>query len=105
MQSFSFQKQVLERSNVKPVLVEFSIPGCGPCKWMENTLIDIVRTKKDQIEFISIPILAAPEAIEKYNISSNPTTLLFSKGQLLSRINGALPKMVIDQWLNDHLTA
>ena len=99
---FDFEKKILERSFVKPVIVEFSAPGCGPCKWMEKTLIEVIKQMKETIDFISLPVSDCPEYVKQYQVSSNPTTILFMEGKPKAQLKGALPKMVIEQWLNDH---
>ncbi len=69
---------------------------------MESTLVEIVKSKKGLIEFVSLSIADCPARIEVYQIKKNPTTLLFSKGKAIAKLNGALPKMVIEQWIQDH---
>ncbi|MEE9439015.1 MAG: thioredoxin domain-containing protein [Saprospiraceae bacterium] len=101
--NFDFDTAVLQRSNTIPVLVEFSAPGCGPCKWMEKTLVDIVRSYKDRFEFVSLPVQDCADFIDNYKIISNSTTILFINGYEKARLKGAFPKIVIEQWLDDHL--
>ena len=98
-----FTTKVLARSKEIPVIVEFSYAGCGPCHWMEQTLAQITREQQGSIEFVSIDISKNTDLMNDYKVKSNPTTLLFVDGQEVSRLTGALPKMVIEQWINDHL--
>ena len=100
---FDFQKSVIQESYNQPVIVEFSSPGCGPCIWMEKTLVEVVRAMSGKVHFVSIPISDCPECVEQYEIKSNPTTIFFSKGQPKLRLKGALPKMVVEQWIRDQL--
>ncbi len=100
-QSFDFQKEVIQQSYTKPVLVQFSTQGCGPCFWMEKTLIDLVRKHKEKVNFVST--LSDAKSTKKYNITTNPSTLLFIRGNEVARLKGALPLMVVEQWLFDHL--
>ena len=99
---FDFEKKIIERSYLKPVIVEFSPPRCGPCKWMESTLIEVVKNMAGAVELVSLPISDCPECVKQYKITSNPTTILFSKGKPIAQLKGALPKMVIEQWIADH---
>lgn len=99
---FDFEKKVLERSFVKPIIVEFSAPGCGPCKWMEKILVEVVEQLKGTVGFVSLPVSDCLEYISQYQVSSNPTTILFMEGKPKAQLKGALPKMVIEQWLKDH---
>jgi len=99
---FDFEKKVIQRSHYKPVIVEFSAPGCGPCKWMECTLIEVIKESNGAIEFVSLPISDCPPCVKQYQITSNPTTLLFVEGKVVAQLKGAFPKIVINQWINDH---
>ena len=100
---FDFKEKVIDRSNHVPVLVEISSPGCGPCWWMEKALISVTRKMDGKVEFVSLPINDYPELVDQYQIKSNPTTLLIKGGTEVGRLNGALPEIVIEQWVNDNL--
>jgi len=101
---FDFKKNVLEKSFSKPVIVEFSSPGCGPCLWMEKTLLEVIREMKGQVNFVSLPVSDCPEYAKEYQVTANPSTLFFKEGIPVARLKGALPKMVLEQWINDHAT-
>jgi thioredoxin-like negative regulator of GroEL len=100
---FEFKTNVLDRSHSIPVLVEFSTPSCGPCWWMEKTLIEVVRDMEGKLEFVSLPIEAYGHLAETYKLKSNPTSLLFINGIEIGRLKGALPAMVVKQWIEDQL--
>ncbi|NNE27505.1 MAG: hypothetical protein HKN09_11740 [Saprospiraceae bacterium] len=100
---FSFNKQVLERSKIIPVIVEFSADGCGPCQWVENLMIDIHAENADRFEFVSIPITMHEEAAQLFDLRSNPTLIIFQQGEAIAKLAGALPKMAVLQWIDDHL--
>lgn len=100
---FNFTKDILGRSKEIPVLVELSAPGCGPCVWMEKTLVNVTRKMNGRFEFVSLPITEHPELAQQYDLKSNPTTILFMGGKEAGRLNGALPDFVVEQWINDHI--
>ena len=103
MNEFCIQESVINRSRVVPVIVEFAMPGCGPCKWMQDTLVSITREMKGQLEFVSLDTTRNMDWVRLYNLTSNPTTIIFVDGREEARITGALPKMAIEQWIGDHL--
>jgi len=100
---FDFDNKIIVRSYKVPVLVEFSSPSCGPCYWMEKTLIEVTREMSGQFEFVSLPIEECADLVRQYQILSNPTTILYINGEAIARLKGALPKIVIKQWLKDHI--
>ena len=103
MKNFSFNNQVLERSFQIPVIVEFSADGCGPCLWVEKQMVEIHRDNSERFDFVSIPISMFPKAIELYTLQSNPTLIIFKNGEPIARLRGALPKIAVLQWVNDHI--
>lgn len=100
---YDFEKNVILQSFIKPIIVEFSAPGCGPCLWMEKTLVDVVSSMIDKVHFVSLPITDCGDCIDKYKIKSNPTTIYFSNGKPVAQLKGALPKMVVKQWIQDNI--
>ena len=98
-----FREEVLLRSESVPVIAQFSYAGCGPCHWMENTLVEITRDSKGLFEFVSLDVTNHEALLSSYHIKSNPSVLLFTKGKEIGRLTGALPKMVVQQWIDDHL--
>ncbi len=101
--TFDFSTSVIQASHKKPVLVQFSAAGCGPCFWMEKTLIEITKKQKGAIHLVSILNQDVEEEVKQHNITNNPTTLLFIDGSEVARLRGALPLMVVEQWLTDHI--
>jgi len=97
-----FEHLIIDESNLIPVIVEFSAPSCGPCLWMENTLKEVTRELDGKVVFFSLLIEDYPSQKVKFDIKSNPTTLLFINGKLKSKLRGAFTKMVIKQWIDDH---
>ena len=102
MGKIDFKHLILDKSFTVPVIIEFSAPSCGPCLWMENTLKEVTRELDGKVVFFSLLIEDYPTQKVKYNIKSNPTTLLLIKGELKSQLKGAFTKMIIKQWINDH---
>ncbi|MBT8190979.1 MAG: thioredoxin family protein [Bacteroidia bacterium] len=101
---FDYNEEVMQRSNNIPILVEFSAPSCGPCQWMEKLLVELTKENSGRFEFVSLPVTEVPQIVNELDIKSNPTTILFSHGKEIARLSGALPKIAIEQWLNDHLS-
>ncbi len=103
--SFDFEHDVLDRSHIVPVLVELSAPSCGPCIWMERTLIEVVREMRGLVEFVSLSTIDHNNLVDLYQIKSNPATILFIKGVAVARLKGALPAMVVRQWISDYISS
>ena len=98
-----FNQKVIEQSFSIPVLVEFSGVGCGPCLWVEKQLVDITKARSREWNFISINVKDYPELVDNYQIVANPTVIFFQQGKETARIRSALPKIAVEQWIDDQI--
>jgi thioredoxin 1 len=79
----------------KPVLVDFSAEGCGPCKMVAPVLEEIAAEHGDKITVAKVNIDETPEIARRYQIMSIPTMSVFSGGEVVKSIVGAKPKAAL----------
>jgi len=77
-----FEKKVLLAK--KPVLLEFSSPGCIVCKLMKDRITKIERVYSDRVDFYRVEIEGS-DLTAKYQVKTIPTILYFKEGVLVSR--------------------
>ena len=88
----NFESEVLH-SEV-PVLVDFFATWCGPCKMIAPTIDEIAEERKD-VKICKIDVDKDSELAIRYNVSSIPTLMVFSGGDVVKQSLGALPKKEI----------
>jgi thioredoxin 1 len=97
----SFTKDVLE--NDVPVLVDFWAEWCMPCKMIAPIVEQLAAEYQGRIKVGKVNVDENPQTASKFGIRGIPTLLLFSKGQPVEQIIGAVPKAQIKSKIDAHL--
>ncbi|HPD64825.1 MAG TPA: thioredoxin [Bacteroidia bacterium] len=98
-----FQKDVIEESYHKPVLVDFWAAWCQPCRMLGPVLEKLAEENKDRFKLAKLDTESFPEIARQFNIRSIPAVKLFVKGKVTAEFAGALPKQAIEKFLKQHL--
>lgn len=85
-----FDHKVLKAD--KPVFVEFYSDSCIPCKKMASILGDLEDEFEDNIYIRKVNVNFDENLVEKYEVMSSPTIILFHNGLEVVRLTGAVKK-------------
>lgn len=88
-----FQEKVLNSS--KPVLVDFFVTWCGPCKMMAPVLDELAGEVAGKAEVYKVDVDAEPQLAQKYGIMSVPTMIIFKNGAIDNQFIGVQPKQAL----------
>lgn len=93
----------LSRSQI-PLLVDFWAAWCGPCKMMAPVFAEAAAELEPRMRLIKVDTESAREVSSQLNIRSIPTLILFSNGNEVARISGALDRQGLLAWVKQHFS-
>lgn len=96
----NFEKDVIEVSNDKMVIVDFTADWCGPCRMMKPLLYKLNGDVSD-VDVAFVDVDSHPEISMRYRVRSVPTILMFYKGQPVSQYVGFSSRPKLDAWVSE----
>jgi len=99
----NFQKEVIEKSKEKYVLVDFWAPWCMPCLMLAPHLEQVVKEYGDKLIFGKFNVDENTVKPKEYSIMSIPAVKLFKDGKEIDSFVGSLPLDSIKQFLDKHI--
>jgi len=89
-------------TSAKPVLVDFWADWCGPCKMMSPILDEFAAKYADEIQVVKVEADKAPLLMERFDISSIPTMMVFIDGKAEHSMVGARPLDMLEKELGGY---
>lgn len=88
----NFNKEVLEASKTKPVLVDFFAAWCGPCR-MQGPIIEEVAKEIGENAIIGkMDIEESDKLAQEFNVMSIPTLMIFKNEKPIEILVGLQSK-------------
>lgn len=86
----NFEASVLKEE--KTVLVDFYSDSCVPCKRLSTILAELEETYGEKIVIGKVNVMFEQELVQKYDIISSPTILVFKQGAIKKKFVGKIQK-------------
>ncbi|MCW8955528.1 MAG: thioredoxin TrxC [Gammaproteobacteria bacterium] len=92
----------LHKSDV-PLVVDFWADWCGPCKMMAPAFQQAATKIEPRARLLKVNTEQEQGLSARYAIRSIPTLMVFSAGQEVARMSGALDLGNLLSWINNHI--
>lgn len=78
--------------SAETVIIDFSSPGCAPCKKVPPLLEKILEDAQDlNIKAFEVDVVEEPSIAQQFFIMGVPTIIIFKNGKEIKRFN-SIPK-------------
>ena len=91
----TFERDVVERSNQVPVVVDLWAEWCGPCRTLGPILEKVVGETEGRVELVKIDVDANPRASATFQVQSIPAVYALRDGKVVDGFIGAVPERAV----------
>ncbi|MDE1865244.1 MAG: thioredoxin [Candidatus Micrarchaeota archaeon] len=97
----TFDSEVLDSKT--PVIVDIWAEWCGPCRMYSPVIDEVSKEYEGKIKFVKVNADECERVVQKYNVTSIPTTLLIKNGEVKGMNVGAVPREALKKWISSNL--
>lgn len=101
----NFDRDVIEASGKRPILVDFWAQWCSPCLVIAPVLERVVEELQGCVGLAKLEVDQGEnmKLAGHYRVRGFPTVMLFHKGEEVARFSGARSRTQIVEFLAGHL--
>lgn len=95
----TFERDVLERSNQVPVVVDLWAPWCGPCKTLSPIIESVVAATEGRVDLAKVNVDENPQVAAAFRVQSIPAVYAIRDRQVVDQFIGALPEHAVAEFV------
>lgn len=99
-----FDKEVLQASYEKPILVDFWADWCNPCLFIAPILTEVINHYQGDILLAKLEVDAGKnmKLAGRYQVRGFPTIILFESGTEVDRFSSSRSKAYIEAFIDSN---
>lgn len=99
----TFQKEVIEKSMVTPVIIDLWAQWCGPCKTLGPILEKLTVATQGKVILVKVDVDSCPQVAQAFQVQSIPAVYAMKDGKIVDGFVGAQSENVVEQFIKNLL--
>ncbi len=99
----TFQKDVIEKSMVTPVIIDLWAQWCGPCKTLGPILEKLTAATNGKVILAKVDVDSCPQISQAFQVQSIPAVYAMKEGKIVDGFVGAQSEHVVEQFIKNLL--
>ena len=95
----TFESEVIERSDLIPVVVDLWAPWCGPCLTLGPILEKVVADTAGAVELVKVNVDENPRISTTFKVQSIPAVYAMRQRKIVDGFVGALPEQQVAEFV------
>jgi putative thioredoxin len=95
-----FERQVVEASKERPVVVDFWAEWCAPCRALTPALESATRSREGKVTLAKVDVDANQGLAQRFGVRGIPAVKAFREGRVADEFVGALPPAEVERFFD-----